>query len=415
MIVKNYKDPKLGVHFWRFDAWVDGRRLRRKGFSTKEAATKALAKARTTSTERRAGIIHDAPVKVTVAEVIKKRISLIRVPKGARGYYSHNQAVVDLQRFLGMLPDGMLVTELRTAHFADYRDERLKAVQPQTVYRELTNLHACFNQAFEKFPELETWKPPKRPSLEVPDGARQVTFTPSEVQKVLLYLRRPRETAHGRYHRGEPFRSYRARMDAADYFQMALQTSKRAGEIRTRAWSDVLWHKNALRVDTTKTNTEGVIYLPDSLIALLKERQARQQPKSKWLFPSDLHPEKPIGRLNVEIIRRACAHLEIEWGYNSPRGVVFHTTRHTAITAMVDEGFDMKIVQAQTGHSDSTMVRRYNHPKQSLHREAVKALDRFSEVSILVPASTPTQPDMPPKPRVRDKQKASKKRGKGKK
>lgn len=375
-MIRPCKD-RFGQKVWRYDIRLpDGTRKRKKGFSSAQAASIAASRVVIAVNEKRAGVT-PPPSGPTCSDVIRKRINHLKVPKGSRGYYSRNQAIVDLERFL-KITSGLQVTELRTAHFAEYRDLRLKSVKPQTVYRELTNLHACFNQAYETFSELESWRPPRRPSLVVPEGDREVTYSPMDAHRLLEYLRRPRLKTHYRYHNGEPLRSYNARLNAADYFQMALQTSKRAGEIRTRAWSDLLWHKNGLRVDSTKRQKEGVIYLPESLMQMLRDRRARM-PESKWIFPSDLYPDKPMERLNVDIIRRACVHLGIEWGYGSSRGVVFHTTRHTATTAMLDK-YDSRIVQAQTGHSDEAMMRRYNHPKMELHREAVQTLDQFASV-----------------------------------
>ncbi|MCA1567279.1 MAG: site-specific integrase [Acidobacteria bacterium] len=384
MGVKQEWSDKHNREVWGYDARIGigdrRRRVRRFGFSSRAAAEIALSKARVTENERRAGVIpEEPPAVITLRQLIEVRVKGMPVPKGTPGYYSRNQAIGDLERFLSMTDGEMPVEQLSTAHVARYRDARLASgLQPQTVFREITNLQACFNSAREHFPELETWRPPQRPKLRLPKGQREATFAPEDVARLLAYLRRPREATHARYSR-EPARAYRARLAAADSFQIALQTAGRSGEVYRLRWADVLWHKGALRVDSTKLDEEGVIFLPDSLMELLRRRRdAQVGTPGVWVFPSDLCPERHVSRGYTSIIRQAAIELGIPWGYETPGGVVFHTTRHTATTAMLDAGNDLPTVQAQTRHSDKTMLMRYGHASARSRRAAVTALDQFA-------------------------------------
>lgn len=366
---------------WGYDAEIRGVRKRRFGFSTRAAAEVALANARVRENERAAGVIIEPPLTVTVRQVVEARVKTLPVAKGKPGYYSRNQAVGDLRRFLSLLGTdaAMPAQQLTTAHVAIYRDARLASgLAPQTVFRELTNIHACFNQAREQFPALDAWRPPARPKLKVPRGQREATFSPQDALRLLEYLRRPRGTEHERFKSGEPSRAYRSRLDAADYFQLALQSTKRGGELRSLRWADVLWHRAALRVDSTKVAEEGIVYLPASVMEMLERRRATQVPQAKWVFPSDIYPDRHVERGYTEIVRRAAIALGITWGYDKPGGVVFHTTRHTATTAMLEAGHDLATVQAQTGHSDKTMLKRYAHATTRSRRAAVTALDQFA-------------------------------------
>jgi integrase len=379
MGVKQEFSAKLNKKTWGYDARITGKRVRCFGFSSRSAAEIALANARVKANERRAGVIpEEPPAVITVRQLVERRIKVLPVPRGAPGYYSRNQAIGDLERFLTLVDGDMPVHKLSTAHTAIYRDARLAAgLQPQTVFRELTNLQACFNSAREHFAELEAWRPPARPKLKVPRGQREATYAPEDAARLLAHLRRPREETHPCYAR-EPARSYRARLDAADSFQIALQTAGRCGEVISLRWTDVLWHKNALRVEATKTNEEGVIFLPESLVEMLRRRRAAQSPPSEWVFPSDLRPDEHVSRGFVSIVRQAALDLGIPWGYGTPGGVVFHTTRHTATTAMLDAGYDLPTVQAQTRHSDKTMLMRYGHASARSRRGAATALDQFA-------------------------------------
>lgn len=389
MGVRLFDSKKHRQKAWGYEARIAGKRKRKVGFSSKQAAELALSTARIHANERAAGVRVEAGPLVTVRQLVERRRKQLPVAKGQPGYYSRNQAVGDLNRFLALLDTPLLsVHQLKTAHLALYRDARLKAgLKPQTVFRELTNVLACLNRAHESFPALDGWRPPRRPRLEVPKHKRQVTYAPDVAARLLAYLRRPRETTHPRYHTGEPPRAYRARLDAADYLQMALQCGQRGGEIRTRRWADVLWHKGALRVDSTKTADEGVVFLPASLLEMLRRRKEQQHPASVWIFPSDKDHTRPIARGHAETCRRAARALGIAWGYQTPGGVVFHTARHTAATTMLDSGSDVATVQAQMGWSDRTMLLNYGHASARSRRAAASALDAFSGAP--EPASEP--------------------------
>jgi integrase len=393
---------KYNRKVWGFVGYIDGVRKRKFGFATEEKAQTAFYNARVAARERRAGVLpDDAPV--TVKELIETRIKKLPVPKGSPGHHSRNQAIVDLNRFLALLPDKLLVTQLTTADIARYRDARLGAgLAPQTVFREITNIQACLNSARETFPQLDNWRPPARPKLKVPKGNRNRVIAPDEAAQILARLRRERESTHKRC-KVEPLREYRARLDAADFFQFALQTAMRPDEIVRSEWSHVLWHTSRLLIDATKTDEEGTIDLPESCLEMLKRRREQNQ-DSHWIFPSDIKRGRHLVRAPAELIRRAAYELKIAWGY-AEGGIVLYTTRHTAATAMLDAGHDIATVQAQTRHSTKTMLFRYAHATARSRRAAASSLDSFGSKSLAgsLAGSTPATPPNPRMPRHKGK------------
>jgi integrase len=390
MAVKKLFIKRLNGKYWGYIAYIDGVRRRKFGFSTQEKAEQALYNARVRARERSSGIMPDAR-PVTIKEIIEDRIKRLPVKKGAPGHHSRKQAVVDLKRFLEMLPGELLAVQLNTAHTARYRDARLEAgLAPQTVFRELTNIQACLNGAREKFPQLESWTCPARPRLKIPKGSRNRIITSDEAGAILAHLRRAREIPYKLFHK-EPERFYRARLDSADYLQFTLQTALRPDEAIRRAWSDVLWESSRLRVDATKTDEEATIDLPESCMEMLKRRFARQEPKSKWIFPSDKRRGEHLEHPSHVIIRRAAEAAGVRWGY-ADNGIVLYTTRHTAATMMLDAGHDLATVQSQTRHSTKTMLMRYGHATARSRRAAASALDSFG-VNLLAGSLADVQPD----------------------
>lgn len=380
MIKKQWSD-RFGREVWGYDARIGKRRRQKFGFSSESAAKIALAKARVAAFDKEQGVAPPEPKpSVTVRQVISRRVAQLPVPLGSRGYSSRRQAVRNLERFLAWCDDpDMDVRELQTAHLAAFRDDQLsRGLLPQSVLNVLTPVMSALSSARENFPSLEDWRPPAWPKLVVPKGKKQSLYAPDNASAILSYLRRPRDTEHPKFKNGESRRTYRARLDAADYFQTALQSGLRGCEVRARAWADVLWHASALRVDNTKAGEEGTVFIPASLLAMLRRRLAGQSPASPWIFPSDLDPRRPNARGYTDVIRAACEHLGLAWGYRSRGGVVFHTTRHTAATAMLEEGWDVATVQSQMRWSDRHMLLNYGHATARSRRGAATALDKFA-------------------------------------
>lgn len=398
---------KFNRKVWGYLGYIDGQRKRKFGFATEEKAQKAFYDLRVAARERRAGVAaDDSPI--TVKQLIDDRIKKLEAKKDSPGAKSRKQAIVDLRRFLALLPDGLLVTQLTTAATAKYRDVRLEAgLLPQTIFREITNIQACFNAARELYPLLDTWRPPARPKIKVPKATRNRVITPDEAAQIMAWLRAPRRELHdhGAKHKRELLRDVRGRHDAADFFQLALQTACRPDEIVRRAWSDVNWQASRLLVDSTKTSDEGTIDLPPSCLEMLKRRKREQQPESRWIFPSDKRPGEHLRVAPAEIIKRAAKALGISWGYGSRDGIVLYTTRHTATTAMLDAGHDLATIQAQTRHSTKTLLMRYGHASARSRRAAASSLDSFAGSFA---GATPEKPSNPSNPRTRGKARAAK-------
>ncbi len=364
MAVKMFWSALLGRKSWGYDARIKGRRVHKIGFASKENAELALSKRRIAANEKRAGVTPEA-ARITVAHLVTARINQFD-----KKSYSQKHSGVTLRAWAAMMPDALLVEEVKTAHLAKYRDARLQKIKPQSVHRELADIYACLNAASELFTELAEWRPPKRPRLKVPKGYRNVTIEPVQIALILTRLRREKEEK-------ERITFYRARMDAADFFQIALYTLARKDEIRTLRWDAISWQAHKLQLDSKKTDTDAAIFIPDALIELFKRRRDAQHPASPFVFPSSRNPQRPVSRFCIEIVKRAAEKCGIPWGYDQPNGIVFHTTRHTAVTALLDAGYDLATVKAQSRHSTSQMLLRYSHPSVHNRRAAADTLSSF--------------------------------------
>jgi integrase len=74
-------------------------------------------------------------------------------------------------------------------------------------------------------------------------------------------------------------------------------------------------------------------------------------------------------------LQRTCALLKIPYGRT--RGIVFHDTRHSAVTNLVASGTGEAIAMSITGHADPSVFKRYNVRRDPVQAEAAERRDAY--------------------------------------
>jgi integrase len=129
------------------------------------------------------------------------------------------------------------------------------------------------------------------------------------------------------------------------------------------------WRGQLLTVKSKASNRD--LPLPTALVEMLAAYKTRWRPNSKGLLFANAKG-KPITSCYV---RRDIMH-PIRERLGIPRGG-FHAFRHGLGTALMREGANPRVVQAQLGHADLRMLQRYAHVVSSDQRSAV---ERTTEV-----------------------------------
>ncbi|HEX6762879.1 MAG TPA: tyrosine-type recombinase/integrase [Gaiellaceae bacterium] len=170
------------------------------------------------------------------------------------------------------------------------------------------------------------------------------------------------------------------------FFDVALGTGLRLGELRALRWRDVDRDRRVIRVERAFSRGElrrpktdagrRLVPLFASVDAALRELAARAVERGRYapeelVFGSQrgtpLQPSNFRQRVWGPAIRRA--GLEHE-GYR------FHDLRHTAVSRLVAAGADVKLVQAVAGHANPLItLRRYSHLLDARVSEAAKRFD----------------------------------------
>lgn len=77
---------------------------------------------------------------------------------------------------------------------------------------------------------------------------------------------------------------------------------------------------------------------------------------------------RPLGRMRYEL-ERTCKLLGIQYGRR--KGIVFRDTRHSAVTNLVASGVPEPVAMTITGHTDSSVFRRYNVRRDDVQADAL--------------------------------------------
>jgi len=165
----------------------------------------------------------------------------------------------------------------------------------------------------------------------------------------------------------------------------ALQTAARQGEIIGLEWGHVDWKGRFITIRQTAVNGElqktknrkrRRVPITPHLVQILKDHRQRARKTalaagkspSQYLFPSPtgalMDPSKLRRELRAILDKARVRHVD------------FHSLRHTALTAMAENGVPMVNLQRIAGHSSIQVTAQYYlHTKPEAHQDTLKAME----------------------------------------
>ena len=218
------------------------------------------------------------------------------------------------------------LAELTPNKIANYRDERLKEIKPNTVIRELAYISSMINHARREW-GLGVINPVaqiKKPSQ--PQGRERV-LTDAEMERILCELAKI-----------NPFLS--------SLCEFALETAMRRGELMSLLWVNVDFKKCIVFLPITKNGNSRSVPLSLKAIKILKD------------LPRDIEGRVfPLNKQTVSILfLRAVRRSGIE-------NFHFHDLRHMALTNLSSKFTNILELAAISGHKELRMLQRYVHIK----------------------------------------------------
>jgi integrase len=167
--------------------------------------------------------------------------------------------------------------------------------------------------------------------------------------------------------------SFRAKQGAAvkaEVFRLAYLTGIRKGRLRNARKRHVLIVGDTWKLRWPKEETKGKrhaheVVLVGEELEIVQRAWTNRLTDCDFLFHVD---GKPLGPMRSEL-ERTCAALGIPYGRS--RGVVFHDTRHSAVTNLVASGTGEAAAMSITGHADPGVFKRYNVRRDAVQAEAL--------------------------------------------
>ncbi len=161
---------------------------------------------------------------------------------------------------------------------------------------------------------------------------------------------------------------------------VAYGAGLRAAEVAALKVRDVDSERMLLRVERGKGGQYRNAMLPAGLLALLREwwkvgRQEGVMHPDGWLFPGQ-HYLKP---LSTRQLHRVVVEAGIAAGID--KRISSHTLRHCFATHLLEDGIDVRIIQALLGHAKLDTTAYYTKVATRTMRNVTSPLDKLTMVT----------------------------------
>ena len=130
-----------------------------------------------------------------------------------------------------------------------------------------------------------------------------------------------------------------------------------------------------------KGNRERFVPLAQATLQLLREYWCIQRP-STWLFPSTKRRERiDISVRATRPVTQSGLHNALTKAVKSSgvrKAAHVHTLRHSYATHLLEDGVNLRIIQAYLGHSSPITTARYTHLTQEVRQAVLDPLNRLA-------------------------------------
>jgi site-specific recombinase XerD len=240
------------------------------------------------------------------------------------------RTVYNFTVFLGRAPDRATAEDLRRyqLHLAS------TGSSPTSINRAVTALRFFFHVTLGRRDLTD-----RLPSLRLPRKL-PVVLSGAEARRMLVAA----ETASPG---GLKYRSA---------LSIAYGAGLRASEVVRLKPGDIDSERRVIRVEQGKGQKDRYALLPDPLLELLRLHWRSLGPREKlggWLFAG----QKPHNHLTTRQLGRACKAAALAAGID--KRVSLHTLRHSFATHLLEQGTDVRVIQALLGHKKLETTARY--------------------------------------------------------
>jgi integrase len=170
---------------------------------------------------------------------------------------------------------------------------------------------------------------------------------------------------------------------------LSLYCSMRMGEVRGLKWGDISdgiihirhnWQETE-GLKTCKCGSEGYVPMPRIVAELINDLYKIAPCKSKDDFVMSIRPYKPISREYLwAVLKNELDSIGINEELRKQRNIVYHSLRHSFVTACRLAGLSDFETMTLSRHKDVKMLQRYSHGQEAID---IKGIGKKLEISLL--------------------------------
>jgi site-specific recombinase XerD len=155
----------------------------------------------------------------------------------------------------------------------------------------------------------------------------------------------------------------------------------RAGEVVRLKVKHIDRAQNIIRIEQSKGRKDRNVMLSPEMLALLRQwwkarpswHDAATPLEERWLFPG-LRRGKPMTTRQLSRLFHEAADAA-----GIRKGVTLHALRHSFATHLLDDGTDIRFIQALLGHDKLDTTARYTRVATGMIASIASPLDRLSQ------------------------------------
>jgi integrase/recombinase XerD len=147
-------------------------------------------------------------------------------------------------------------------------------------------------------------------------------------------------------------------------------TGARLSELVNLKVTDIDSNRMVVRIDQGKGKKDRYVMLSKTLLATLREYWKYENPKPKtYLFPGT-HLNKHFSKRSVQrIVKETTLRAHID------KTVTPHILRHSFATHLLEDGFNIRIIQKLLGHKSLRATELYTHVAENYINQTISPLD----------------------------------------
>lgn len=283
----------------------------------------------------------------TIEDLAYEYLEHVNIHQSQKTYKSkHRMLVKHIIPFFGKFSFDMISHKLVDA----YKACRLKEMKDKGVggYREL-NLELLCLTSLNKFAFERGYTDSLLKNIRKIPYRRKLP-EPLDMETALRFLNAAKE---------EPF--YYA------LFLCLYHAGMRKNEAFNLTWNDILFEYNMIRIAKAKNCKERFIPMTSRLKSALLALKSQTSNTNSLVFPS------PVTGKPLSDIRRAIKRISKRAGIQ--RHVHTHQLRHTFATHLLEQGIDIRTIQALLGHEQITTTQIYTKVALPVLKHAIVTLE----------------------------------------